>query len=112
MSKQSSSVFSVDVTGLDTAAGEPAYVRIYDRIRKAISSGSLVPNARLPSSRMLAKDLGVARNTVDDALSQLVADGYVMRRRGAGTFVASCLPERDSPPLVRQAAGSTRRPVV
>jgi GntR family transcriptional regulator/MocR family aminotransferase len=111
MSKQSSSVFSVDVTGLDAGSDQPAYVRIYDRIRVAITSGSLVPNARLPSSRMLAKDLGVARNTVDDALGQLVADGYVMRRRGAGTFVASSLPERDSPPL-RSKSGTAARPVV
>src|SRR5689334_10237196 len=111
MSKQSSSVFSVDVTGLERGAGLPAHVRIYDRIRMAISSGSLVPNARLPSSRMLAKDLGVARNTVDDALSQLVADGYVMRRRGAGTFVAARLPERDSPPLLCAPTPAAKGPV-
>nr|CAP62391.1 hypothetical protein [Archangium disciforme] len=56
-------------------------------------------NARLPSSRMLAKDFGVARNTVDGALSQLVAEGYIVRRRGAGSFVAPSLPEHDAPPL-------------
>jgi GntR family transcriptional regulator/MocR family aminotransferase len=102
MTKQASSVFSVDVTGLDGAVGQPTYIRICDRIRAAISSGALAPNARLPSSRTLAKDLGVARNTVDEALSQLVADGYVMRRRGAGTFVAGRLPERDAPPLLNK----------
>ncbi len=104
MTKQSSSVFSVDVSGLDTDPDQPTYLRIYDRIRTAISSGALVPDARLPSSRTLAKDLRVARNTVDEALSQLVADGYVTRRQGAGTFVASRLPERDSPPVVRKPA--------
>ena len=100
MTKHAGSVFSVDVTGLDSAPGQPAYARICDRIRTAITSGALAPNARLPSSRTLAKDLGVARNTVDWALGQLVADGYIVRRRGAGSFVAAQLPERDAPPLI------------
>jgi GntR family transcriptional regulator / MocR family aminotransferase len=114
MTKQASSVFSVDVTGLDSAMGQPAYLRICDRLRAAISSGALALKARLPSSRTLAKDLGVARNTVDEALSQLVADGYVIRRRGAGTFVADRLPERDvlprlSKPLARSRTATTQR---
>jgi GntR family transcriptional regulator/MocR family aminotransferase len=108
MTKHAGSVFSVDVTGLDSAPGQPAYARICDRIRSAISSGALAPNARLPSSRTLAKDLGVARNTVDWALGQLVADGYIVRRRGAGSFVASQLPERDAPPLTPKRAGMKR----
>lgn len=98
MAKHAGSVFSVDVTGLDASVGQPAYARIHDRIRAAIASGALAPNARLPSSRTLAKDLGVARNTVDWALGQLVADGYIVRRRGAGSFVAANLPERDAVP--------------
>lgn len=99
MAKHAGSVFSVDVTGLDASLGQPAYARICERIRSAIVSGALAPNARLPSSRTLAKDLGVARNTVDWALGQLVADGYIVRRRGAGSFVAAHLPERDARPL-------------
>lgn len=99
MAKHAGSVFSVDVTGLQADAGQPAYARICERIRSAIVSGALAPNARLPSGRTLAKDLGVARNTVDWALDQLVADGYIVRRRGAGSFVAAQLPERDAPPL-------------
>ncbi|QQP94344.1 PLP-dependent aminotransferase family protein [Lysobacter enzymogenes] len=99
MAKHAGSVFSVDVTGLDRDAGQPAYARISERIRTAILSGALVPNARLPSGRTLARDLGVSRNTVDWALDQLVADGYIVRRRGAGSFVAAQLPERDSAPL-------------
>ncbi|ALN61695.1 bacterial regulatory s, gntR family protein [Lysobacter antibioticus] len=99
MAKHAGSVFSVDVTGLETGQGQPAYARICERIRSAIVSGALAPNARLPSSRVLAQDLGVARNTVDWALGQLVADGYIVRRRGAGSFVAASLPERDTRPL-------------
>ncbi|QSQ22135.1 PLP-dependent aminotransferase family protein [Pyxidicoccus parkwayensis] len=99
MAKHAVSLFSVDVAGLDTAHGQPAYARICDRIRTAIRSGALVLNARLPSSRVLAKDFGVARNTVDWALGQLVSEGYIVRRRGAGSFVAERLPEHDAPPL-------------
>jgi GntR family transcriptional regulator/MocR family aminotransferase len=113
MAKHAASVFSVDVIGLDSAAGQPAYVRICERLRSAIASGALAPNSRLPSSRVLAKDLGVARNTVDWALGQLVADGYIVRRRGAGTFVAGRVPERDARPLkvkrIGAAASSTPR---
>jgi len=108
MAKHAGSVFSVDVTGLETAHGQPAYARICDRIRAAIASGALAPNARLPSSRTLAKDLGVARNTVDWALGQLVADGYIVRRRGAGSFVAAHLPERDAPPLTPRRADASQ----
>ena len=74
MTKQPGSIFSVDVTGLETAIGEPAYARICDRIRSAITSGALAPNARLPSSRMLARDFRVARNTVDSALGRYGGD--------------------------------------
>ncbi|MEH6415934.1 MocR-like pyridoxine biosynthesis transcription factor PdxR [Pseudomonas sp. CGJS7] len=106
MAKHAGSVFCVDVTGLEPDSGQPAYARICERIRAAIVSGALAPNARLPSGRTLAQDLGVARNTVDWALDQLVADGYIVRRRGAGSFVAARLPERDAPPLTpARAAG-------
>jgi GntR family transcriptional regulator/MocR family aminotransferase len=108
MTKHARSVFSVDVTGLETGQDQPAYMRICDRLRAAIASGALAPNARLPSSRTLAKDLGVARNTVDWALGQLVADGYIVRRRGAGTFVVPQLPERDAPPLAPPRAAKSK----
>jgi len=110
MPKHSGSVFSVDVTGLESTPGQPAYARIFERLRSAITSGALAPNARLPSSRTLAKDFGVARNTVDSALGQLVADGYVVRRQGAGTFVAEQLPARDAPPL-KAARAAVAKPV-
>ncbi|MFC4764860.1 MocR-like pyridoxine biosynthesis transcription factor PdxR [Dyella koreensis] len=109
MAKHASSVFSVDVTGLETVAGVPAYARICERIRGAITSGALARNARLPSSRTLAKDFGVARNTVDWALGQLVADGYIVRRRGAGSFVAPQLPERDATPRIPKRLTPTKR---
>jgi GntR family transcriptional regulator/MocR family aminotransferase len=108
MAKLARSIFSVDVSGLDTALGRPAHTRIGDRIRAAIISGALTLNARLPSGRVLAKDFRVARNTVDAALGQLVADGYVIRRRGAGSFVAGHLPMRDLHPRVPKRATTSK----
>jgi GntR family transcriptional regulator/MocR family aminotransferase len=57
-------------------------------LREAIRSGRLRPGSRLPSSRALAKDLGIGRNSVADALAQLVAEGWLVARHGAGTWVA------------------------
>ena len=105
MVKHATSLFSVDVINPDMA-GRPAHARIGERIRAAIASGALAQKARLPSSRTLARDLGVARNTVDEALSQLVAEGLIVRRRGAGSFVSSCLPK---PALPLPAARSKPR---
>jgi GntR family transcriptional regulator/MocR family aminotransferase len=63
--------------------------RIYGRLRDAIEEGRLRPGDRLPSSRDLARDLVVARNTVAAAYDALVAEGYAVGRVGAGTFVAT-----------------------
>src|SRR5690349_4457824 len=57
-------------------------------LHASIRSGRLVPGTRLPSSRTLAKDLGIARNTVADAYGQLVAEGWLTARQGSGTVVA------------------------
>lgn len=56
-------------------------------LRAAIRDGRLAPGTRLPSSRALAADLGIARNTVGDAFGQLVAEGWLTARAGAGTWV-------------------------
>lgn len=57
-------------------------------LHESIRSGRLAPGTRLPSSRSLAKDLGIARNTVADAYGQLVAEGWLTARQGSGTEVA------------------------
>ena len=57
-------------------------------LREAVRSGRLQPGARLPSSRTFAKELGIGRNTVADAFAQLVAEGWLDARHGAGTWVA------------------------
>lgn len=57
-------------------------------LREAVRSGRLAPGSRLPSSRSLAVDLGVARNTVADAYAELVAEGWLTAKQGSGTRVA------------------------
>ncbi|AHH94259.1 PLP-dependent aminotransferase family protein [Kutzneria albida] len=58
-------------------------------LREAIRTGRLHPGSRLPSSRDLASQLGLARGTVTAAYGQLVAEGYLVARHGSGTVVAS-----------------------
>ncbi|MES5816506.1 PLP-dependent aminotransferase family protein [Streptomyces sp. RG80] len=59
-----------------------------DALREAVRTGRLAPGTRLPSSRSLAADLGIARNTVADAYADLVAEGWLTAQQGAGTQVA------------------------
>ncbi|MER7489740.1 PLP-dependent aminotransferase family protein [Streptomyces sp. NPDC126497] len=59
-----------------------------DALREAVRTGRLTPGTRLPSSRSLAADLGIARNTVADAYADLVAEGWLAARQGSGTRVA------------------------
>jgi GntR family transcriptional regulator/MocR family aminotransferase len=71
----------------DRSSGEALGAQLVRRLRGAIESGVFPPAARLFPSRELAKRLGVARNTVTSALDQLVAEGYLETRVGAGTYV-------------------------
>ncbi len=84
------------------AGGEPAApsrrAAIYLRIRGAILDGNLAPGARLPSTRTLAAELGLSRTTAEEAFDQLVAEGFLVRRVGDGTYVSSAVPARPAPP--------------
>jgi GntR family transcriptional regulator / MocR family aminotransferase len=57
-------------------------------LREGVQTGRLAAGLRLPASRTLAADLGIARNTVADAYGQLVAEGWLTARQGSGTTVA------------------------
>jgi GntR family transcriptional regulator / MocR family aminotransferase len=72
----------VDLTGRRVRSG------LEHELREAVRHGRLAPGTRLPSSRTLAKDLGIGRNSVADAYGQLVAEGWFVARHGAGTWVA------------------------
>lgn len=89
--------------GLDLllAGGTCRRADIENALREAISSGRLPGAAALPSSRALARDLGVARGTVVDAYGQLAAEGWVRTRPGGSTSVAP-----RTPPVTDTAAPS------
>src|ERR1700751_1932901 len=73
---------------LDFGSGVGVRAGLEEALRRAVRDGRLAPGTRLPSSRVLARDLGVARNPVADAYGQLVAEGWLTARQGAGTRVA------------------------
>ncbi|MDQ3611590.1 MAG: PLP-dependent aminotransferase family protein [Actinomycetota bacterium] len=67
----------------------PLRVRLTNALRDAVRSGRVAPGSTLPSSRVLARDLGVSRGVVTEAYAQLAAEGFVRSRPGAGTTVTS-----------------------
>ncbi|WP_431782436.1 PLP-dependent aminotransferase family protein [Streptomyces chumphonensis] len=73
---------------VDRTARLPLAAQIRGSLRKLIENGTLRPDSRIPSSRQLAADLGVARSVVVEAYEQLAAEGYLVTRRGSGTRVA------------------------
>ena len=74
-----------------------------DALREAVRSGRLAPGSRLPASRTLAADLGIARSTVTECYAELVAEGWLTAQQGSGTRVAQRAAPR------RAAADPTRR---
>ncbi len=66
---------------------------VFERLRQGILTGTLQAGARLPPTRALATELGVARQTVVLAYERLAAEGYVRARTGSGTYVATDLPD-------------------
>lgn len=78
---------------LDRSSPTPLHRQLYDGLRAAALDGRLGAGTRLPSSRALAEELGVSRNTVLGALTQLLAEGYLEGRVGSGTYVSRSLPD-------------------
>jgi len=85
---------------LDLASSGSRRASLERALRDAIRSGRLAPHTRLPSTRTLAAELGLARGTVAAAYDQLVAEGFLTARTGSGTTVAA---------LAHSAPPSTRR---
>ena len=79
---------------LERNAGRTLQEQIYSSIRQCIVDGRVAVDQRLPSTRALAAELGVSRNTALLALEQLRAEGYLVARRGSGVFISRDVPER------------------
>ncbi len=72
---------------------QPIYRQLHRLLQQAILSRELPAGARFPSSRLLAAELGIARNTVTQVYEQLALEGYVTSATGRGTFVADSAPD-------------------
>lgn len=89
--------FHFDDLVLDSESETPLYRQLEEQIRDAIWSQRINTGERLPSTRLLAKQLGVGRNTVINAYDQLIAEGFLLARNGSGTRVSDAVPG-DEPP--------------
>ena len=90
-------------------AQPPLQEQLYRAIRAGVLEGRLRPGERLPSSRALAEDLGLSRNTVTGACDRLVAEGYLAARPASGLFVAEDMPESLGGQVDHGAAASFSR---
>jgi GntR family transcriptional regulator / MocR family aminotransferase len=90
---------------LDRSAGQPLRAQLESSLREAIRDGRLRSGERLPSSRELARELGVSRGMVQDCYGQLLAEGYLTSRGGSATRVAEI--EERSAPLASTPASET-----
>ncbi|MBW4576892.1 MAG: PLP-dependent aminotransferase family protein [Aphanothece sp. CMT-3BRIN-NPC111] len=96
----------------DGSANVPLNRQLYEELRQAILSGRLLPQERIPSTRELAKSLGISRTTVTQSYEQLLSEGYLETIIGSGTFVCAQLPDdllRSTP--VNEAEKITRPPI-
>lgn len=87
---------------IERGTSQPVNRQIYQVVRAAILSHQLPVGLQLPSSRELARELAMSRNTVTHAYEQLIAEGYLETRAGAGTFIADTAPDQ-----IADAAGAS-----
>jgi GntR family transcriptional regulator / MocR family aminotransferase len=83
----------VRAIAVDRDAAAPLYLQVYEGIRAAILAGELRRGYRLPSTRDIAREHGLSRNTVTTAFDQLLAEGYIEGRVGSGSYVAADVPD-------------------
>src|SRR5262249_38588719 len=84
----------------DRASGVPFYRQIYEGYRAAILSGHIRPVQRLPSTRALAAELNISRLPVINAFEQLLHEGYIEGKTGAGTYVNEAIPDELARPIL------------
>jgi GntR family transcriptional regulator/MocR family aminotransferase len=99
---------------LDRSRPATLAIQIVEQLRDAIVQGRIAPGARMPSSRRLAEQLDVSRNTVVRAYESLAIESYVETRPASGIFVADRPPERTprpAPPAPTSLAGEPSMPM-
>jgi GntR family transcriptional regulator/MocR family aminotransferase len=89
--------------------------QLYSKIKELILEGKLHAGEKLPSTRALARELQISRNTVLEAYDQLIAEGYLEGHHGSGTLVAEGiqltkpLPKPSSVPMLHNPAAASDR---
>ncbi len=73
---------------VDPRSGEPLFEQLVFQVKRAVAEGELVPGAKLPSVRELARQLAINPNTVVGALVGHERDRVIVRRQGAGCYVS------------------------
>jgi GntR family transcriptional regulator/MocR family aminotransferase len=79
------------------AAPAPLRRQLLEQLREAVLRGRLAPGRRLPATRTLAAALRISRNLAEVTYDELAVQGYLVRRHGSGTFVASDMPRLPRP---------------
>ncbi len=100
---------------LDEASEIPLHRQLNKELRRSILSGRLSPGHRLPSTRALARSLGVSRTTVTQCYEDLISEGYLQAALGSGTFICQHLPEEllKAEPIKRSSklTAATKQPL-
>jgi GntR family transcriptional regulator / MocR family aminotransferase len=89
------------IIAIDRRASKPLHRQVYDAFRTAIVERSVRAGQRVPSTRILALELGISRIPILTAYAQLVGEGYFESRIGAGTVVSRSLPDQVTFPETR-----------
>jgi GntR family transcriptional regulator / MocR family aminotransferase len=100
----------LDALDIDKGSGTSIQQQLYDRIRAAIMEGRMQSGERVPSTRSLAAQLGVARGTIDLTYARLTGEGYLVARGQRGTVVSSELRSNISSAATTTPPISARAP--
>jgi|FEC22Drversion2_1045045.scaffolds.fasta_scaffold00297_24 GntR family transcriptional regulator / MocR family aminotransferase len=98
------------VIDLDGGKSTPLARQLYEQLRSAIADGRLPQGDRLPSSRMLARQLDISRNTVSAAIDQLAAEGYLDVARGRRPAIAAGFVRLPVVPVAHGQPAAPARP--
>lgn len=94
---------------LDHTIKIPLHRQLYEELRRSILSGRLAPGQRVPSTRSLARALGISRATVTLSYEQLLSEGYLQTIPSSGTFVYHQLPDNLLQPATIQLIQEVRQ---
>src|SRR5271170_7061961 len=94
------------IISVDRKAPTPLHRQVYEAYRLAIVDRSLRGGQRVPSTRVLALELGISRIPVLNAYAQLAAEGYFESHIGAGTVVSRSLPDQVTSPELSSGRSS------